>query len=100
MYTCNVIVYAPLLTAKSPTVLLSSSLDNHTFVILLLTSSTAPEVLEQMLLSIYGARLVGFDLKRLKAADMYGLEGMKSCLIGYLRRDHCHLFQKDTVGAA
>ena len=68
--------------------------------ILLLTSSTAPEVLEQMLLSIYGARLVGFDIKRLKAADMYGLEGMKSCLIGCLRRDYCHLFQKDTVGGA
>ncbi|XP_071153929.1 BTB/POZ domain-containing protein 8-like isoform X1 [Mytilus edulis] len=58
----------------------------------------SPSVVEQLLLYLYGGVV---DLMEscaveefIMTADMYGLEGIKTVVVSYLKRDYCHMFHK------
>lgn len=58
----------------------------------------SPSVVEQLLLYVYGGVV---DLMEscaveefIMTADMYGLEGIKTVVVSYLKRDYCHMFHK------
>lgn len=55
------------------------------------------DTLEQLLLFMYGAFLDTFSVDILRAGDMYGIGGVKECMLTALRHQYCHLFHQVTA---